>query len=257
VELGRLPSNPMARIKVRRSANQDVVDRRVVVNPEQARALLAAVRDAYPSLEALFACLYYAGLRPAEARRLRKTDLALPRNGWGELTLSGSIQAGGSAWTDSGTTDEDRSLKHRITNQVRLVPAHPELVATIRRHLDLFACSPNDRLFVVRAGIGGRPLPPPFSKPMPMGTVYRVWKIAREQALTPGAGRLAPCPAPIRPSARLCLDLAQRRCPSDQVAEWAGHSVNVLLRVYAKCVVGQDEASRRRVHAALHDQATP
>jgi len=26
-----------------------------------------------------------------------------------------------------------------------------------------------------------------------------------------------------------------------QVAEWAGHSVDVLLRIYAKCVVGQDE----------------
>ncbi len=36
-----------------------------------------------------------------------------------------------------------------------------------------------------------------------------------------------------------------------QVAEWAGHSVNVLLRVNASCVVGQDEAARRRVDLAL------
>lgn len=27
------------------------------------------------------------------------------------------------------------------------------------------------------------------------------------------------------------------------MAEWAGHSVNVLLRVYAKCVYGQDEVT--------------
>jgi integrase len=27
--------------------------------------------------------------------------------------------------------------------------------------------------------------------------------------------------------------------PAPQVAEWAGHSVNVLLRVYAKCISGQ------------------
>lgn len=39
--------------------------------------------------------------------------------------------------------------------------------------------------------------------------------------------------------------------PATQVAEWAGHSVNVLLRVYASCIVGQDEASRDRVEAAL------
>jgi len=41
--------------------------------------------------------------------------------------------------------------------------------------------------------------------------------------------------------------------PATQVAEWAGHSVNVLLRVYAKCIYGQDEAVRQRVQVALAD----
>ena len=36
-----------------------------------------------------------------------------------------------------------------------------------------------------------------------------------------------------------------------QVAEWAGNSVDVLLRIYAKCVVGQDEQARRRISDAL------
>ena len=39
--------------------------------------------------------------------------------------------------------------------------------------------------------------------------------------------------------------------PATQVAEWAGHSVQVLLRVYAKCIDGQDEAARRRIADAL------
>jgi len=39
--------------------------------------------------------------------------------------------------------------------------------------------------------------------------------------------------------------------PAPQVAAWAGHSVDVLLRVYAKCIAGQDEAVRRRVEEAL------
>ena len=39
--------------------------------------------------------------------------------------------------------------------------------------------------------------------------------------------------------------------PATQVAEWAGHSVHVLMRVYAKCVYGQEEAARRRIEAAL------
>jgi hypothetical protein len=36
-----------------------------------------------------------------------------------------------------------------------------------------------------------------------------------------------------------------------QVAEWAGYGVEVLLRIYAKCVVGQDELAKRRFREAL------
>ena len=36
-----------------------------------------------------------------------------------------------------------------------------------------------------------------------------------------------------------------------QVAEWVGHSVDVLLRIYAKCVTGQDELAKRRITEAL------
>jgi hypothetical protein len=39
--------------------------------------------------------------------------------------------------------------------------------------------------------------------------------------------------------------------PATQVAEWAGHSVNVLLKVYAKCIEGRDEAARLRIADAL------
>lgn len=38
-----------------------------------------------------------------------------------------------------------------------------------------------------------------------------------------------------------------------QVAEWAGHSVEVLLRVYAKCVEGGDEVALQRIETALGD----
>jgi hypothetical protein len=37
------------------------------------------------------------------------------------------------------------------------------------------------------------------------------------------------------------------------VAEWAGHSVEILLRVYAKCREGQDEIAKRRITAVLSD----
>ncbi len=38
--------------------------------------------------------------------------------------------------------------------------------------------------------------------------------------------------------------------PAPQVAEWAGHSVDVLLRVYAKCISGQQDDAKRRIEEA-------
>jgi integrase len=61
------------------------------------------------------------------------------------------------------------------------------------------------------------------------------------------------------PLARRPYDL-RHACPSTwlnggvyptQVAEWAGHSVDVLLRIYARWVVGQDELAKRRISDAL------
>ena len=38
--------------------------------------------------------------------------------------------------------------------------------------------------------------------------------------------------------------------PAPQAAEWAGHSVDVLLRVYAKCISGQQHEAMRRIEEA-------
>jgi hypothetical protein len=40
-----------------------------------------------------------------------------------------------------------------------------------------------------------------------------------------------------------------------QVAEWAGHSVEVLLRTYARCLDGQHDIAKRRIVEALDDPA--
>jgi hypothetical protein len=39
--------------------------------------------------------------------------------------------------------------------------------------------------------------------------------------------------------------------PATHVAEWAGHSVEVLERVYAHCLDGQDERWFDKIDAAL------
>lgn len=101
------------------------------------------------------------------------------------------------------------------------------------------------------SGRAGIPVAPPFASPQSMGIVYRAWDLARQRTLTDReySSLLAKRPYDLRHAAvSLWLNAG---VPATQVAEWAGYSVNVLLRVYASCIVGQDEASRGRVEAAL------
>jgi hypothetical protein len=39
--------------------------------------------------------------------------------------------------------------------------------------------------------------------------------------------------------------------PPADVAQWAGHSVEILLKIYAKCLDGGMELLRKRVQEAL------
>ncbi|WP_427888614.1 tyrosine-type recombinase/integrase [Kribbella sp. GL6] len=257
VELELFEANPIDKVQWTKPENTDVVDRRVVANPQQARTLLHAVREIHPALEAFFGCLYFAGLRPSEAKHLRVADCHLPEEGWGQLLLTGSTQHAGAEWTDNGEASEDRSLKHRADKATRPVPACPELVELLRRHITDFRPGPGGRLFVSRTGKAGVPLPPPYSNPVSSNTYARVWNKAREKALSNAqvASPLARRPYDLRHAAvSLWLNAG---VPATQVAEWAGHSVNVLLKVYAKCLDGQDEVARRRVEAALNETLPP
>jgi len=86
IELGPLETNPVRVLKWTAPKVSSQVDRRSVVNPRQARALLDGVRSQQPSgprLVALFAVMYYAGLRPEEAINLGRDNIILPLPGLG------------------------------------------------------------------------------------------------------------------------------------------------------------------------------
>lgn len=90
------------------------MDSRTVINPSGARTSLASIADDRPDLHALFACLYFAALRPSEARNLRRSNLIRPRgDAWGEIVLAGSYDGSGAGGTDSGKSSAERELKHR------------------------------------------------------------------------------------------------------------------------------------------------
>jgi hypothetical protein len=189
--------------------------------------------------------MYYAALRPAEALHLRADECELPEQGWSRLRLTGSTQHVGQDWGEDSAVREDRELKHRAKTATRDVPAPPPLVRALRLHIAAFGHTPDGRLFVAQGWRTG---------PVSLGTYTRAWRQARTVALTPAQQRspLAKVPYHLRHAAvSLWINAG---VPATQVAEWAGHSVHVLLKVYAKCIDRQDEAARRRIEAALSSE---
>lgn len=251
VELGHLDNNPLDRIKWRAPRSFDAIDPAVVINPDQARALLAAVTYVDPAMVAFYALMYYAALRPAEALHVTRNDLRLPRSGWGEAHLRGSTQRAGTLWTETQDAYEDRALKHRASKAVRRVPLTPELVQILRHHLNAYGTGPQGRLFVTRTGTDRHPLPGELSRPVSPASYGTKWRQARALALTPRqrATDLARRPYDLR---HACVSTwLAAGVPPSQVAEWAGHGVTVLLRVYAHVLDGQDATALRRIEDAL------
>jgi integrase len=112
-------------------------------------------------------------------------------------------------------------------------------------------------LFVTRAGRGGHPIPAPWQNPVSMSTIYRVWGRAREQALTPeeAASPLARRPYDLRHAA--VSTWLSAGVDSTQVAAWAGHSVGVLMRVYASSLHGHQVQAMRQIEALIEVSENP
>lgn len=262
LEAIEVAANPIRALKWKAPKTSSAVDRRSVVNPKQARALLADVRAQQPSgprLVAFFGTIYYAGLRPEEAVNLGEENITFPlrswnkkrerwetppdSDGWGTLEFENATPDAGREWTDDGDHRERRQLKHR-GRESRTVPIHPELVALLREHIEQFGTSPNGKLFT---GIRGGELP--------TITYRRAWTAARKSALTPEQQK-SPLAKRIYDLRHACLSLwLNSGVPPTQVAEWAGHSVEVLLRIYAKCIDGQQNIAKRRIADALRDDS--
>jgi len=241
VDRVELDTNPLDNLGWKAPRTLVAIDRRVVVNHEQARRLFAAVAERAPELEAFYSTIYHAALRPGELQELRLDQLTLPASGWGEVLLSGNNPEISPRWSDAPHEPrQPRELKHRAKGETRPVPLNPRLVAILQRHLDTFGTTADGRLF--RSGLDG---------PVKASRYLPVWRDARTTALTTAeaASPLARRPYDLRHAA--VSGWLNAGVPITQAAEWAGHSVRVLLMVYAKCIAGQDEIARRRIDAAL------
>lgn len=255
VERNLIDTNPLAAVKwTAMPKGRRKVDRRAVPNPMQARALLAAVGETLrsgPRLVAFFGAMYYAALRPEEVAALTKRNLSLPEPrfnsetgqreyGWGELHLGDANPHVGARWTDSGRPRDQRHLKSRAAGEGRAVPCPPPLTALLWEHIDTYGFGEGGLVF--HGERGGE---------IPMITYTRVWRAARERALTAEAQTtpLARRPYDLRHAA-VSTWLAAGVDPA-RVASWAGHSVSVLYEIYASFLDGGESAARQRIEAVL------
>ena len=243
----RLSANPLDGAKDREWRAPEVdhaVDRRRVANPAQMRALLDAIHSIGlsqgPRLVALYGCMYYGMLRPSEAVSLLVDECHLPAEGWGRLEFREVRSAAGREWTDDGEVHETRAPKGGPRNAVRRVPIPPQLVQLLREHVDQYGTGPAGQLFLTYRGGTYQP-----------STLWQVLRKARVKAFTPAqvASPLARRPYDFR-HAGISWRL-NAGTPGPQVAEWAGHSVEVLYRIYAHCLEGEDERWHHRMEEAL------
>lgn len=243
VEARRLAVNPLPQVQWAIPAPVEQMDPGCVVNPRQARLLIDAVAeqgDRGKHLRAFFGCLYHAGLRPGEAVWLRQNNCDLPLTGWGALHLDGSRPRVGSSWTDSGTAHDVRGLKWRPRKDVRHVPIPPPLVSMLRQHLEIHGTAPDGRLFqTARGGL------------VQESGYGEVWARARRHALTSEqqASPLAARPYDLR---HACVSLwLNSGVDPVEAARRAGHTVAVLLKVYAKCLDGATAMANARIEEAM------
>lgn len=250
-----IPENLVKKVKWTAPKPSRAIDRRRVANPVQARTLLLAVKNRTrmgPRLYACYATMYFAAPRPEEAINLRKEHLKLPRPqvdgetgklkyDWGKIYVERATPHAGKEWTDSGKARDDRGLKHREEGEGRFLPCPPELTEILLWHLDTYGTDADGRLFRGESGEGE----------VPLITWQRVWTAARKATFTEevAATPLARRPYDLRHAA--VSTWLNGGVPPTTVAEWAGHSLEVLLQVYATCLDGQDQLVQQQVERAL------
>ncbi|MFS7879234.1 hypothetical protein ACEYXF_38715 [Streptomyces asiaticus] len=125
----------------------------------------------------------------------------------------------------------------------RRVPIPPPLVRLLRKHLEEFGTGRERRLFNSERG-----------NVVAASSYSRVWKATRELALLPGqvSSVLAARPYDLRHAG--VSQWLNSGAPTPEVAARAGHSVEVLLKIYAKCIDGQEAEMNERIMKSLGEE---
>lgn len=264
VRKGRLEKNPVGKDNLPEGwspppPGDETVDPRSVGSPALVSDMLEACNyigpRQGPRMVAFYACMFYAMMRPSEVSALTLPGCHLPASGWGYLVFADATPDAGRAYTDNGEVHEHRGLKGRNRGRpdngrqarraTRKVPIPPVLVYILRQHIDYFGVGPGKRLFHSELRNGQY-------LPLPRSMVSRAWKKVRELSLTEEQQK---SPLMARPYDLRHSGITWRLnsgVPPTQVAEWAGNSPDVLMRVYAHCVTGLEDVWIALMDKGLH-----
>ena len=221
-EEGLLLADPWTR-KVAKAARATVdTTVNLATLPDRADALrvIANIRSGHPASETyrqLSSIALHLGLRPSEALALRWEDFDLPDEGWGSVVVS-------------RTTDGQGGFGTTKTNRIRTVPVPPDLVAELRAY---GADRPSGQIFLTRTG--KVPTLSNWNR-----AVKRACEAAGVEPMTLYDFRHL--------NATFMLNLG---IGPGEIASRLGHSVDVLLSVYAGVTTGDRERANAAIEVAL------
>jgi integrase len=221
----------------------------------QGLAFIEAVRARNPRVAAYFAAQLLGGFRPSEGSGLFEPDVDMPEVGWGLVRIWGGTTVPGRRYSNSGEQWDDGGQKWREADEpAREVPIPPLLVAELRAHRDTFGLGPGGRFFV---NSRGNPLTP--------NNTGKVWREVREE-LYPTRVDDAGTPLPRRyqdplhrtepydlrhTNASMLLDAGMK---PKEVARRLGHSLTVLMEIYAGLFADDEEEGNAKVDVYMEQR---
>lgn len=244
VEEKLLATNPVRDTERAVDDESDEVDPSMVPSPTQARQLVEAAcavsKVARRQYHGYLTLLWTTGMRPSEASGIHyDSDVVLPTEGWGRVTLRKPMIHPGKRWTTTGQNhyeDRDR-LKARKRKAVRVVLLPPETVQALRQHIEVNKVKRGARMFT---NSNGRPIDP--------SSMSKVWRKGRVRAFPEGEFETLTA-YELRHTAASTMLKAGISVP--RVAKQLGNSPATLMRVYARVMDTDDQDFMDALDATL------
>lgn len=239
VDAELITSSPAAGIRMEALPKaDDGVARAEIPSVDQALLLIALCGLRSPQARRLVAYLavtLYAGLRPGEVNALRPGSVDLPEEGWGEARVARSRTITTRANSGADVPFAEGLTKTRAS---RTVPLHPDLVAFIRLHMELWPNPPHEPIFTTAKG---RVL---------NENIDRTLAAVKQELGWVGAHALAGTRHyTLRHTAATVA--IEAGLPLAEVADRMGHSVKELMRTYWNVINAQDrDKMNQRLEAA-------